>query len=358
MGIQEMHIAIDVLIQKINSNSRRDILPEEKDLVLNWAIQEFISDNIEKDRVDGDFGFHNDEVNSAALTPLLKQYVPLSVFPSKIPSLYEVKLPADFRNFLSFSAITIPRYCFSEEDKLVPETETITNYIYTIKVPDQTGSGPFFTGVSLSLNSINGSYVHSKNSEGTYDSAMKRYLYLALQELPFQTEIVKSVSWEKFPKRLRQKDTIIIETTERLTSFSLNVNGAVLPIVEVPITETRVNRNHNFSSTFSAPSKRIKPQYLSVVESSTFDKSKFNALNITLEDNVILIPNDEKFLVTVGMLNYIRKPAEVNLSLGIDCDLPDTGDVHNYICAKAAEELMLSIESPNWQARFETNKLK
>lgn len=358
MGIQEMHIAIDVLIQKINSNSRRNILPEEKDLVLNWVIQKFVSDNIEKDRPDGDFGFHNDEVNSAALTTLLKQYVPLSVFPSKTPNLYEVKLPADFRNFISFSAITVPRYCFSEEDKIAPEVEEFTNYIYTIKVPDQQGAGPFFEDIILNIGAGSNSYQHTKNSEGIYDGGFKKYLYLALQELPNQTELVKSVSWEKFPKRLRQKDTIIIETSEKLSSSSLSVGGSVIPITEVEIKETRVNRNHNYYSTFSAPAKRIRPQYLPVVEASVFDKSRFTSLNITLDDNVIYIPNDEKFLVTVGILNYIRKPAEVNLSLGIDCDLPDTGDVHNYICAKAAEELMLSIESPNWQARFETNKLK
>lgn len=357
MGIQEMHIAIDVLMQKVNSNSRRDILPEEKDLVLNWAIQEFVSDKIKKDRADGDYGFHNDEVDSAALSTLLQQYVPLSVFPSsRLPNLYEVKLPADFRNFISFSAITVPKYCFSTEDKLAPETESSTNYVYTFKVPDLINmSGPLFTSVSITING----QVISKNSEGTYDTLFKKFLYLSLQELPNENPLVKSVSWEKFPRRLRQKDTIIIETTEKLDSIpSINFNGTVITAVEVPIIETRMNRTHQYASTFHASSRRIKPQYLRLVENSVFDKSRFDNLNISVEDDVILIPSDEKFIVTVGVLNYIRKPVEVSLSLGIDCDLPDTGDIHNYICSKAVEELKIAVEDPNWQTRFETNKLK
>lgn len=351
-----MHVAIDVWLQKINSNSRLNILPEEKDLVLNSVIQDFVSSKIKQNRPNGEYGFHNDEVDADAISTLLVNFKPVSVYPStKRPDYLEVQLPSDFRNFISFSAKTAPIHCMTSEELTYEKEQEITNYLYTFKVPDQTGSGPFFNDISLNW----GGDSIEKKSEGTSDPNYIRFLYNALKSLELPVGII-DIYWEKYPTRLRQKNTIIIKSSANLAALpTLQLtSGAIIPSTKVTLTEKIMNKNAPYLTTFSAISRRIKPQYLETLQHSSFSKSTFQNLTLTLEDDLLVIPNDESFLVILGALSYIRKPAEVSLSLGIDCDLPSSGEVHNYICQKAAEELLLSVDSPSWQARFELNKTK
>lgn len=355
MGIHEMHVAVDVWLQKINSNSRRNILPEEKDMVLNSVIQDFVSSNIKQDRPDGEWGFHNDEVNADSISTLLEQFRPVSVYPSTKRSGYlEVQLPSDFRNFISFSAITVPVHCMNSEELLYPRTTEITNYLYTFKIPVSEGSGPFYKNVTLNW----GGQEFKKTSDGTSDPNLQSFVYSALKSIDLPVDVI-DIYWEKYPSRIYQKNTIVIKTATKLTMMpTMTLDSIVLSSIEVTLTETINNKNNQYSTKFNAISRRIKPQYIETLQQSSFSKSTFQNLTLTLQDDLLLIPNDEKFLVILGALSYVRKPAEVSLSLGIDCDLPNRGEVHNYICQKAAEEISLAIDSPSWQARFELNKTK
>lgn len=355
MGIHEMHVAVDVWLQKINSNSRRNILPEEKDLVLNSVIQDFVTANIKQDRPNGEWGFHNDEVNADSISTLLEQFRAVSVYPSiKREGLLEVQLPSDFRNFISFSAVTVPVHCMTSEELIYPRTAEVTNYLYIFKIPGSEGSGPFYKNVTLNW----GGQEFKKISDGTSDPNLQRFVYSALKSVDLPVDII-DMYWEKYPSRLFQKNTIVIKTFTKLTMVpTLTLDNAVIPSTEVKLKEVIVNKNNPYTTKFTAISRRVKPQYIETLQQSSFSKSTFQNLILTLQDDILLIPNDEKFLVILGALSYVRKPAEVSLSLGIDCDLPNRGEVHNYICQKAAEEIALAIDSPSWQARFELNKTK
>lgn len=353
MGIHEMHIAIDIWLQKMNSNSRRDIVAEEKDFILNSVINDFVNQKIRKNRSFGDYGFEEDEVDAESLSSLLVQFKRVSVFPSKSEDYFlEVRLPADFRNFISFQAVTAPVHCMTSEEKLLPKTVENTVYLYVFKITLPTSEGPFYTELNLEW----GETSTIKKSQGTSDPLGSKFIFNAIKSMEELPSDIIDIYWEKYPNRFPQKDTIVIKSNTNLeVNPSIRFDNTAIIATKVTLTENMI-ATHPYNTTFSAISRRIKSQYISVIQDSSFERSTFKNLVLAIEDTKLLIPNDETFIVTIGALSYIKKPAEVSLSLGIDCDLPE--ETHNYICSKAAEEMLMTIDSPLWNSRFETNKIK
>lgn len=344
MDIHEMHVSIDTIIQKTNSHQRRDILAEHKDLVINWAINEYINSKIKSSTSPA--GFEETEVEANALQGLLKTFVPVRAFLNRDNDyVYDIEMPADFRNFVDLSLMTVPEDCIAAGTKSIRDFE---HYLYTFKIPTPKGSGPYYKSIEFKVDDI----TIKKESEGISDPQFKRIVLNAILDANIFPP--SDIYWELHPNRLRQPDTLVFKSFDEVPNISLKIDGVVVP-------PTKVKRSPDYCVAPNPPTfsevRRVKNEYIGKYEASEFHKSHFQSPLISLSENVVKILHGGRFIVTIGNLSYIRKPAEVNLYLGIDCDIPDTQGQHKQICALAAQELMLNNGDPNWQSRYEVNKI-
>ena len=58
--VQEMHIAIDIGLQRLDSNREQEIRPEEKDIVLNDTVAKYITGRVRKTGNNQRLGFEDD----------------------------------------------------------------------------------------------------------------------------------------------------------------------------------------------------------------------------------------------------------------------------------------------------------
>lgn len=72
MTIDEMHTFLDLRVQKINSNAFDNILPEEKDVYINDAIDQFVKDRVEPRSNKLGLGFEQSIKRIEDLRTLLK----------------------------------------------------------------------------------------------------------------------------------------------------------------------------------------------------------------------------------------------------------------------------------------------
>lgn len=106
MTTTELHIELDLLLQKINSHYNKNILPQEKDVFINKGISRYINTRVSpRSNVKG-IGFDNTTKRLEDLNPL--------VVAISLPVIYDsnstyIKLPLDFREYIN-SSINVKCY--------------------------------------------------------------------------------------------------------------------------------------------------------------------------------------------------------------------------------------------------------
>lgn len=109
MTIQEMHIALDLYVNKVAANVLDDFLPEEKDFYLNQATQEYIK--AQHSMLKGETRSVQQEYVQENLRTLLKtEALALTTF-SPVSGTWQATLPSDYLYYV---------YCsvrFSEVEK-------------------------------------------------------------------------------------------------------------------------------------------------------------------------------------------------------------------------------------------------
>ena len=322
-------------------------------MALNWAIDQYVDSKIQRKTYAGQFGFMNDEIDTAALSPLIVTHKAIRVFPNADNSVFSLVLPANYRNFVSLGVKTEKRPC--NACKKSNATDDFDVYLYYLKLKKSTeDSNEFFGGLSFHT----GNTSYDLGNAPTNDPEDIEHIYKALLQAASQGDIpftTSEIYWEKYHDRQTRSNTIIIKSFDRIQpSVSIRIGDKIISISE----EVKVTYQFQpFLSNGSwVPTRRLNLLHRYVVEASNFERTHVDSPIIFSSDNCILIDSGKRFLVDQGALNYVRKPNKVSLSLGIDCDLPV--ESHAHICREASATLALSISDPNWQARVQDIKNK
>ena len=100
MTTQELHIELDVLLQRVNSHWNQNFLPQEKDLFLNREITRFIDRRIDRLGNKKREGLFDTIKRTVELSPLINT-VRLPVINDTIKKEVSVLLPFDFMYYIS-----------------------------------------------------------------------------------------------------------------------------------------------------------------------------------------------------------------------------------------------------------------
>ena len=347
-----MHIELNLSTQKIASNVKRKFLKEELDWILNKMILRFTENAITPD-AEHPTGFEENIINTDKIRTLILNDHPLYVY-KKINGVPYVlaNLPGDYMHMIAESDRSgVVRDCNSNF-ATANAFENKYEYLYYLKIVKTPKLiSPFYTGFSLTSGGIN-----LVNPNRLPSSLEDRDMSFVIQDA-LRSELLQGTSnfriyWERY-NDIFKSETFIFVSDTNVPDVTLTYDGTAT-IAEKEILS--VFKPNNVTAQVFKPNRLLKSNSVSQFAGSSFAKSHWSSPISVLESNLIKIYHDNTFIVNSLLINYIRKPRLVNISLGYSCDLPI--EFHQKICDLASEYIKQTIGDPNYQWKLQDNQLR
>lgn len=349
MEVKEMHIEFEQIYQNIASNVHRGFDDSEKDWMLNRAVERYIDARISPDRSVKKASFQLDSKTAADLNSLLDD--DNIMFVDKFTTMvYRVLMPGDFRYLVNARPYTL-RSCDAGYNTATVPT---TFYSGRIVIPKSTNSIAPYSQFQLLVNGVVLFDIANYPFAAPLVDVAQRFVVTdLLRDVLSENGI--NFYWEKYGQSTIS-NALFIEQGTAITSMSLVIDG-----VTIQATLSTLVRNLPLPATLPVPvmgnlsSARwtknedaydlaVTPFYQSLPDSpiTTFAKGHLKVFG-----------RDTSFIVTQCIVDYIRQPRKINLSLDRGCDLPV--HTHPEICGLAAEIAFLYTQNPQWQLKVQDN---
>ena len=331
MTTQELHIELDLLLQKVNSHWNQNLLPQEKDVFLNREVTRFIKQRLNRlSNLKGTALFDTIK-RTVDLVPLVKT-VPLPViFKNKKEA--QIMLPFDYLYYVSSGLTT----CCTCSNKSI---ETATYY--------ELEFSPIKDLDSLPLVFNNGLFSFSILREDIPAE------YLIEHKIPIYKNEIMLIN--ALMVLLNKKNTTLIEfsynnRTNKIiarcsTSFTLNGEQAK----SYPY-KCYEGVSNDLVATVRIENEEFKTNAQNSYLSGSKDES---CLAYLRKDTVeFIVPNS--VIYGTCYLTYICKPTKINLSLQSDCNL--SYETMEEIVANTAQRLHGVIGTDNYEKYVKENVL-
>lgn len=349
MNVQEQHIDINLAAQKINSNYYRQLTDAEIDWLLNKHVGRFIKDRIKQDT--DSLGFDATEVDMDALRTLVVLDRELATFHIEDDAT-RAELPGDYSYLIDDFSNTIPK-CDTVNYKTATTFVSKTVYIYSFPLIASTGSTPFYTSMSLTLNDVVLFLSEDLPGLGTSDELftvrdyimgqLSRYVRTQLQDNPaFDIDFY----WEKFGSYYSPNSFLAVTTTQQTGTNSITIDEVETSAEENTITRSFVPE---ISGKLCA-NRLVRGHFRSNLRSSAFARTSSNSPISALNDNQVKVYSDGKFIISKLKVSYIRKPAKISLFLNQNCDVAE--DFHPEINDRVILDIKELIMAPDWEIKL------
>lgn len=348
MNIRQMHIAIDLATQKIDSKVKRKFYSSEIDWILNQTISRYVRSQI---RVEQRGGFQTTVIQLDNIRTLLKNDIPLSVYKLSPSEPYVLAdLPPDYLHIVDGYSEVFG--CYHEKFNQFKTLSGATKYLYLLSVGATPKSAPpYYTDVSLraGANVLLSSNDFPQNLQGKDQGFEIEDVIRSLEFLPGNIKVYDQVFGTNY-----YPGKFIVVSDTAISNVYLAYDGEVYNAQTVE--EGRLVYAGITEAGTQAPLRLINSAQRSELQASTFLKSQAITPICTVENGTVKVYCGDKFIVNTVYLNYIRKPRLVSLNLNQSCDLPE--ETHDKICSLAAEFIKNTIQDPNYEWKLQDNQLR
>lgn len=379
MTIEEMHIAVNLGVQKIASFQVDNLLPQEIDHELNDAMFSFIKQRYSPGGNKYRDGFEQsqkriDDLRALVVEARLKcfYYGPsiTGFFVDRAP------LPNDYMFLVN-----------AYHDGFYDCTQTVTpqTSTYTYSVGKLSLTPPTEGYILLSVN-VNGTPIIQVSADAlaasigletqdlidgnNYASDLISDIAIVASDPDYPTDnsslfptydINSLVSHEVTPTAHSNEITYLFTgplVTGTLTGVWYNPLGGDNPYTEVdftlPATSQVTYRAYDGTSAVPGTNQRAKMSYsqhddiLSLL-GDPFNTSTYDSIKYTMEENFIDVYSDNSFFTTFVNIKYIRQPKLMSNALGIGCELaPHT---HQEIVEMTVQSILEAISDPRYNSQ-------
>jgi hypothetical protein len=319
MTVKEMHIGIDMILQKVNSNVISSFEPEEKDWVLNEEVNRFIKQRLSILSNEKRLGFQDTQKRVDDLKNLITSKT-LSCYQGEDNSFFSF-LPNDYMLLVNDRSL-IEDLC----GNLIKTTDYQNETIYTYQF------NPFFelddsmTDIEISINSISVFKLIDYYPSGFTDVNM-------IYEL--NNFIVDSISKAGYNIILKDNKFYITSTSPLIIAF-IGFDSYPPTLVTSSKVLKKVVKKSNYSY-IQNNNRLVKTEDLYELLGSAFGKTSPASPISSLKENLIIVYHNQKFICSEIKIDYIRKPKKINLSLNQDCELHDS--IHQEIVENTAKRI-------------------
>jgi len=321
MTIEEMHINIDLDLQKVNTYTQRNLLPQEIDFFLNNEVSKFIKQR------------SNPQSNLKQLgtDKTTKRYEDLDDFTKEKDFDIHVEdgvgictLPSDYYSYIA-SKTNIYQVCGKET--ITPTSKTIYQCVfplsftintvlttYTITLIDSSGSTILFN-----LSNLPTGYIQNVDINKQSFMLLKGIKVLVPENLENKQSNIYNFYWERY-KESFYNNSFILSSTIPFTSISVNIND----VVTVYNSEQISQSVYAETSVLWGKNRLIEDEFKFHGQQSNLSKSRPESLNIELNQLVLKVDFPKNTICQKVRLRYISKPTILDLLLKRNLNIKDS----------------------------------
>ena len=362
MTIDEMHIAVNLGVQKIASFQMDNFLPQEIDFELNTAMDKFIKQRYSTFGNKYKRGFEQsqkriDDLRHLVVESQLPAYYKGETIGSEEYFIDRVNFPTDYLFVVSVLAhikydcagiledlYTVNTPSYYHKISIAPPENCKGCQILSISGQQQVNGNPYFTLEQL-LDAT--TYVGTLNATPMLtvaDSATTQYLGINTNTSQLYNPVdlnhiylasgyqgYVAVTWTD-PTGNADDVTISYDYAFTTTTSKREVLEAATGILEKNIV-----------------CKYIHQDDIYAILEDPFNTTKYTSPKYTVAENYIDVHTDTIFIVDYVRLKYVRLPKRMNLALGVGCELPL--HTHQEIVEMAIKSILEGIESQRYNSQ-------
>lgn len=321
MTTQEMHIELDLELQKVNAQVSKNIQPEEKDWFLNNEVIKYLKAKVNPSANIKKLGFED----VAKRVEDVKDLIRVSSQPIKTNSRGKayISLPSDYFNYIRFdsygykdcpdnppSKATIKQYRVAFKVELTKDSLTD----YTISITTSTGTVQLF-----SLDDLPDDYL--SNTEGS----KQNFILIKALKVLLPTKVKDLISpstqlyWEIESYSYTSLSFVLVSDVELTGSI------VVYNTVSTPTTATVEDIVVNSKTTKMLKSKLrvIDEEFLTDVENSHLSKSRVNSPISSVVQGCLEVSETKGAIFNSIDVVYICRPNLIDLNLNSNLNVSD-----------------------------------
>jgi hypothetical protein len=340
--VKEMHIALDFGLQHIDSNRKQSILPEYKDLALNYAVLQFIETRISAKSNRRQEGLEDTSKRYDDLKDLKRVHKGICYKGNITDKVVRSILPFDYYRYISIGA----NIHFNKFE--LPLANVSTNSTY--KVVEFTDTDNSYNGFRIGITSRESGNVTYFNSNdygiGTLHGKDSKFIIVNLVLQEFNTRLGIECYWENYNDKYYPNSFIFVSAN----GFSITVNS---------ITKSGVEYN-NVKLVYSNIAKDTKPSDIVSSDIAFLTTSSYyHMANEHLRPRSILrqgyveIKEGNNFVVPEYIIEYYKKPRLINYKLNQSCEI----QVNREIVDLAIQRLKAYIKDEGYQHIVNENQI-
>ena len=350
MTIEEMHIAVNLGVQKIASFQVDNLLPQEIDHELNNAMDRFIKQRYIPMGNKYRRGFEQSQKRIDDLRNLVVDHRIRTEFGGNSISGFtfdRARFPNDYM-FL----ISVMSEMFYACPTYTPVTVQSTKYYFTLDITPPSEDIDQFIGMYLL--DAQGEISTAIITEGLYtnkmllDSSIYSQNY-SPEQSEFETTNLESVHTSP---AITGNNLVICSTSLITNGLAIKWSNNIITKTEGISTEIIVENREE--TTDSDTSKRESCSYsqhddLMTLLSDPFNTTKNTKPLYTIQENFVDIYADNTFFRKFIELKYIRRPKRMNKELSLGCELPD--HTHQEIVEMGVKSILEAISDPQYNTQ-------
>lgn len=403
MTIEEMHIAVNLGVQKIASFQADSLLPEEIDYELNTAVRRFISQRYNKQGNKYGRGFEQSQKRLDDLRHLVEDYTTqrhsymgvgytsrtkgnIDIYRYKFPNdyMFLVNVLSEVTYDCSNNPVAAKEKYLTKEYLKISLTAPLPGYlIQKIEIADQDGIpvqviygqeglsydyliGPYYDqNITPSL-SNNDSYTDRYFDTVAADSPPADGNELYLEKVYYGNNVddgFHQISAEAMANNTEDVEDTADDFVDYNSAYAILtwVNPTTLETVEqisnVPPTSTQTIEKHISYRNPAPPEIRIyrtnckfsQQDDIYALLDDPFNSTSSRSLLYTIQETFLDLYTNNTFVPNSVQIKYIRKPAQMSKRFGVGCELPE--HTHHEIVEMAVKSILEGFESPRYQTQ-------
>ncbi len=335
--VREMHIALDMGLQQIDSNRKQSISPEHKDMALNYAVLQFVETrsnpktNIKREGYE-DTQKRYDDLRELKRSKELTTYD----IDNKVFSI----LPVDYYKRISVGANVI----YSKNE--LPSASNIDNYYYSIlPFPDYKGKHTSDIYRDFTISVIADSNKETLFNINDFPNISKLYSSDAkFMIINLVLEHIRDIEvyWETW-NNVYKANSFIFVRKDQSAHYRLSYKDI----------DGVISNNHSTSYN-KYPDKKgiLRPVDLfssedefNTLTNPYYQKNKHLHPGSYIENSRIMVYNGDNFIIPGIVLTYLKKPRLINLKANQSCEL----SINREIIDLAIQKLKAYIKDEGYQ---------
>jgi len=356
MLVREMHIGIDIGLQKMNSEKLEDFGPEEKDWVLNEIQLRHIKNrssrksNPKKDGLQDTVKRYEDieDLIETASLPVYKK--DSETMFALLPQDHFILLDNTSEVIYDCNGITKTEGTTTKKISVVPFKEDLTKLYeeYNLAYDDGTGLVTIFDMQD---------YAFTENATvggGLKDNEERFYIVAHVKEIVNRIDGLE-VRWENYNGKYYPNSFIFVTDTQGALNITATLQVGNVEVYNFSdLTFTTYSTNTPVLKKY--PHRLVKTDDLRHLMNHSFGTTKYSSPLTTRSKKILNLFHNERFIFNRLHVEYIRKPRLISLSLNQSCSLNEA--LHEEIVDEAVQLIKARINDVGYRNIINENLIK